>query len=258
MNALIAKYSLSALACCVIFTVSSHAHEFIIKPAALRVNVGDKVPFSVLSTHVFMSGEELLAANTVKASLVEGNKSVDLPLKENNILQTLDGTAIVQAKGTALIAGHLLEPIENLTAQDTGRSQRARFEKFSKSLIVVESSDRNYEKVLGHRLEIIPTNDPTAARIGDELVFRILFDGKPFQTNVFAPTTASAGTTILTPTRLNQGTASLGLRLPIPAPGWFASREEWRWQRRTMISTCLKQYWFSPCNSTELNSRFQK
>lgn len=186
MNALIAKYSLSALACCVIFTVSSHAHEFIIKPAALRVNVGDKVPFSVLSTHVFMSGEELLAANTVKASLVEGNKSVDLPLKENNILQTLDGTAIVQAKGTAVIAGHLLEPIENVTAQDTGRSQRARFEKFSKSLIVVESSDRNYEKVLGHRLEIIPTNDPTTARIGDELVFRILFDGKPFQTNVFA------------------------------------------------------------------------
>ena len=36
------------------------AHEFIIKPAALRVNAGDKVPFSVLSTHVFMSGEELL------------------------------------------------------------------------------------------------------------------------------------------------------------------------------------------------------
>src|SRR5262249_50633538 len=165
MNALIAKYSLSALACCVIFTVSSHAaHEFIIKPAALRVNVGDKVPFSVLSTHVFMSGEELLAANIVKASLVEGNKSVDLPLKENNILQTLDGTAIVQAKGTAAIAGHLLEPVETLTAQDTGRSQRGRFEKFSKSLIVVESSDRNYEKVLGHRLEIIPTNDPTSSR----------------------------------------------------------------------------------------------
>jgi uncharacterized GH25 family protein len=163
-----------------------HAHEFIIKPAALRVNAGDKVPFSVLSTHVFMSGEELLSANTVKASLLEGNKSVDLPLKENNILQTLDGTATVHAKGTAVIAGHLLEPVENLTAQDTGRAQRARFEKFSKSLIVVEASDRNYEKVLGHRLEIVPTTDPTAARIGDELVFRILFDGKPLQTNVFA------------------------------------------------------------------------
>jgi uncharacterized GH25 family protein len=162
------------------------AHEFIIKPASLRVNAGDKVPFSVLSTHVFMSGEELLSAKTVKASLLEGNKSVDLPLKENNILQTLDGTVAVHTKGTAVIAGHLLEPVETLTAQDTAKAQRARFEKFSKTLIVVEASDRNYEKVLGHRLEIVPTTDPTAARIGDELVFRILFDGKPLQTDVFA------------------------------------------------------------------------
>src|SRR5262245_2618400 len=130
MNALIAKYSLSTLACCVMFTVSSHAHEFIIKPAALRVMVGDSVHFSVPSTQSTMSGRERLGAKTVKASMGEGNKSVDLPRKENNILQTLDGTASVQSKGTALIAGHLLEPIENLTAQDTGRSQRARFEKF--------------------------------------------------------------------------------------------------------------------------------
>jgi nickel transport protein len=165
---------------------AAHAHEFIIKPAAFHVNVGDKVPFRVLSTHVFMIGEELLAANNVKASLFEGNKSVDLPLKENHILQTLDGTAVVHAKGTAVIAGRLLEPVETLKGQDTGKTQRARFEKFSKSLIVVGAPDRNYEKVLGHRLEIVPTNDPTAVRVGDELVFRILFDSKPLQTNVFA------------------------------------------------------------------------
>jgi hypothetical protein len=32
------------------------------------------------------------------------------------------------------------------------KAQRARFEKFSKTLIVVEASDRNYENVLRHRL----------------------------------------------------------------------------------------------------------
>ena len=36
-------------------------------------------------------------------------------------------------------------------------AERARFEKFSKTLIVVEASDRSYEKFLGHRLEIVPT-----------------------------------------------------------------------------------------------------
>src|SRR5262249_24553542 len=40
----------------------------------------------------FYERRRTFAANTVKASLVERNKSVDLPLKENNILQTLDGT----------------------------------------------------------------------------------------------------------------------------------------------------------------------
>jgi nickel transport protein len=64
---------------------TTEAHEFIIKPASLRVNAGDKVPFSVLSTHVFMSGEELMSAKTVKASLLEGNESADLPLKEKNV-----------------------------------------------------------------------------------------------------------------------------------------------------------------------------
>ena len=98
MKALIARYSLLASACCVIFTSSSRAHEFIIKPAAVRVKADDKASFSVLSTHVFMSDEELLSANFVKASLLEGNKSVDLPLKENDILQTLDGTATSKIK----------------------------------------------------------------------------------------------------------------------------------------------------------------
>ena len=51
---------------------------------------------------------------------------MDLPLKENNILQTLDGTAAVHTKGTAVIAGHLLEPVETLTAQDTAKSPKGK------------------------------------------------------------------------------------------------------------------------------------
>jgi uncharacterized GH25 family protein len=186
VNTLIGTYALLATICSAIFTTSSDAHEFIIKPTSLYAKAGEKLPFSVLSTHVFMSGEELLSAATVKVSLLEGGKSIDLPVKENDILQTLDGTATLQNRGTAIVAGHLLEPVETVASQETGRQQKARFEKFSKALIVVESADKNYEKVLGHRLEIVPLSDPTAARIGDELTFRVLFDGKALQANVFA------------------------------------------------------------------------
>ena len=85
-----------------------------------------------------------------------------------------------------MIAGHLVEPIETVTSQETGKAQRAKFEKFSKALIVVDTSDKSYEKVLGHHLEILPVSNPTAARIGDELSFKILFDGKPLQAYVYA------------------------------------------------------------------------
>ena len=166
MKALIARYSLLATACCVIFTSSSRAHEFIIKPATLCVNAGDNVPFSVPSTHVFMIGEELLPAETVKASLLKCNKSVDLPLKETDILQTLDGTAT---------------------------------SKFAKTLIVVEASDRSYEKFL-----------------------------------------------------------VIGWKSSLPSwrIGWFGSRGEWQWQRRTMISMWSKPSWFFSWNSAGLKFRF--
>jgi hypothetical protein len=49
-----------------------------------------------------------------KASLLQGNKTLDLPQKDNDILQTLDGAASLQAQGPAIIAGHLLKPFESL------------------------------------------------------------------------------------------------------------------------------------------------
>jgi len=186
MKTLIPRISLLAFGFGLVFVSLAQSHEFIIKPASSYAKPGEKLPFNVLSTHVFMTGEELLSAAAVKVSLLEGGKSVDLPLKENNISQTLDGSATLQSRGTAIVAGHLLEPVETVSSQETGKPQKARFEKFSKALIVVESADKNYEKVLGHRLEIIPTTNPMAARIGDELTFKVLFDGKPLQANVFA------------------------------------------------------------------------
>lgn len=109
-----------------------------------------------------------------------------LSLRENNILQTLDGSRDASSKGTASIAGHLLEPTETVNSQETGRPQKVRFEKFSKALIVVDADDENYEKILAHQLEIVPVSNPAAARVGDELAFKILFEGKPLQTYVYA------------------------------------------------------------------------
>jgi uncharacterized GH25 family protein len=40
--------------------------------------------------------------------------------------------------------------------------------------------------VVGHRLEIVPVGNPAAAKTGDEITFKVLFEGKPLSTPVFA------------------------------------------------------------------------
>lgn len=108
------------------------AHEFIVKPQQLRVESGAKLPFNILATHFFMIGEEVEPVNTVKAWLVEGDKRAAIELKENQVLKTLDGVATLNRNGTALLVGHLQEPIEAVKGEGSSKSRRIKREKFAK------------------------------------------------------------------------------------------------------------------------------
>ncbi len=46
--------------------------------------------------------------------------------------------------------------------------------------------DTTYETVVGDRLEIVPVTNPAAAKVGDEITFKVLFEGQPLSTPVFA------------------------------------------------------------------------
>jgi uncharacterized GH25 family protein len=124
--------------------------------------------------------------NTVKAWLIEGDKSTPVELKENHTLETLDGVVIVNRKGTAMLVSQLQEPIETTKAEGSGRSQRIKREKFSKALVTVTTNDESYKKALGHKLEIVPVSNMTMARAGEDLSFKILLDGKPLKGQVYA------------------------------------------------------------------------
>jgi hypothetical protein len=126
-----------------------HAHEFIVKPRQLRVESGAKLPFNLLATHFFMIGEEVEPINTVKAWLVEGDKKASVELKENHGQQSLDGIASLNRKGTALLIGHLQEPIEALKGEGTKKSRRIKREKFAKALITVVRRGRRLQENAG-------------------------------------------------------------------------------------------------------------
>ena len=165
---------------------SAQAHEFIIKPAQLHVENGAKLPFNIMATHFFFVSEEVEPVDTVKAWLVEGDKSTAVEIKENHILETLDGVVSLSRRGTAILAGHLQEPVEMIKAEGSNRSQKIKREKFAKALVTVSDNDDSYQRVLGHKLEIVPVSNVMKARVGDELALKILLDGKPLKGQLFA------------------------------------------------------------------------
>ena len=65
----------------------------------------------------------------------------------------------------------------------SGESQtegRERYSRYLKSLVQVgDRRDDTYKRELGFRLEIIPINNPYLLKLGDSLVVRVLFEGKP-------------------------------------------------------------------------------
>ena len=82
----------------------AQAHEFIIKPAQLHFESGAKMAFNIMATHFFFVGEEVEPLDTVKAWLIEGDEGTLIGIKENHILETLDGAAAANRKGTAILA----------------------------------------------------------------------------------------------------------------------------------------------------------
>lgn len=171
------------------FGLSSQAfaHEFLFKPEPWNTyKAGQKLPLAVHSTHVFMLGEEIESPELVKLSYM-GEK---ITLSPNQAWLTQDGTVTLKGGSAAIIEGHRLPILWSETPKGGkagGRSthkdaiKAASYEKFAKLLLPVDGHTNGFDKVLGHKLEIVPVTNPLTAQAGDELLFKVLLDGKPAQ-----------------------------------------------------------------------------
>lgn len=59
-------------------------------------------------------------------------------------------------------------------------------EKYAKSIITVGKGNENVSKTLGHRIEIVPLKNPSEVKAGDSIPVKILFEGKPLSTYIYA------------------------------------------------------------------------
>ena len=117
---------------------------------------------------------------------IERDKSSPVDLKENHSLETLDGVVTVNRKGNAVLVGHLQEPIETVKAEGSNRSLKSKREQFAKGLIGVSGDDDGYKKASGQKLEIVPESNVMKTRVGEEVTLKILLDGKPLKSQVYA------------------------------------------------------------------------
>jgi len=171
------------------------AHEFIVKPVQLQAPPGHKLPFSVVSAHVFMISEEMEPPEQVEVSLMGDAGQEPVSLKPNDVLLTLDGAVDLKDEGTRVLAGHRKGMIWTHTTQGWKQASKkglegvlssGMYEKFCKTLVTVGQPDDGYGKVAGHALEIVPLDDPAKAAVGRDLKFQVLFNGKPLPAEVYA------------------------------------------------------------------------
>lgn len=142
------------------------AHEFIVVPEERQnYQVGQEIPVSIFSTHVFVRSEELEDDGYTELSY----QGVKLPLTANKNWLTYDSNVKLQGNGAAIISGHRLPMLY----------QNTQYEKFSKLILPVAGKSSGFDAVQGHRLEIVPMSNPLEAKVGDEISFRVLLDGKP-------------------------------------------------------------------------------
>lgn len=67
-----------------------------------------------------------------------------------------------------------------------GDKENVPSEKYGKSIMVVGQGNEILSTVLGHRMEIVPLKNPSVIKPGESLPVKILFEGKPLSTYVYA------------------------------------------------------------------------
>lgn len=170
------------------------AHEFIVKPDRMASEKNSTVGVSVLSAHVFMESEEVEPIEQVEVYAVSPKRS-DVPLQVNEQEKSLIGQLNGNGGASQMLCGHRKPMIWTKTTEGWKQESKKNlkgvissgvYEKFSKAYLAGKGESGLYLKPVGHRLEIVPSENPADIKKGEELKVQVLFDGKPIKTDLYA------------------------------------------------------------------------
>ncbi|MFH1672205.1 MAG: DUF4198 domain-containing protein [Pseudomonadota bacterium] len=87
------------------------------------------------------------------------------------------GSITLGQKGTYIVAA---------SRKRKGDKEHVASEKYAKSIITVGEGSENISQTFGHRIEIVPLKNPSEVKAGESFSVKILFEGKPLSTYVYA------------------------------------------------------------------------
>jgi len=187
-----------------LFSFNALAHEYWFEPetffpapnekTVVRLYVGDGLtkdreerPFQLAKTtmfQIFSMNQPLdLKSSLTDEALPIYNFSAD---KSGNYLLAMERNWSYIKLEPQKFEDYLREDgMEYISAEraklgETAKEGRERYSRFIKSLLQVgDQRDKTYKKPVGLKLEITPLENPYSKKIGDQLKFQVLFDGKP-------------------------------------------------------------------------------
>jgi uncharacterized GH25 family protein len=193
---------LAALAGLLFLSGQALAHEWIIKASPVSPAKGDTVKAEFLATHFFDRSEETEPLEDVRAQLVQGGRAQELKVGINPDQAALDMLSEFRypENGPAWLVGHRLAQPWSYTPDGPvpGRkadlapevaakvTRTAATEKWTKLLLSPSPSDRSFSQPLGHRLEIVPLENPAQAKAGQSLKVQVLYEGQPIGLPILA------------------------------------------------------------------------
>ncbi|ABK98867.1 DUF4198 domain-containing protein [Pelobacter propionicus] len=217
---------LAAVACSAVSSTTAHAHDTwavmqdytLVKPAAPMLNV--------VSSHLFsFPAKDLVTTDRVASVLFiapDGTETRGVPAGKDGFRAQHD----LKSPGTHLSvvvspAGFSTKTTEGYkqgkSKKDVDNVISCNYsEKFSKALFTVGKAGGNtFSRTLGHSLEIVPLQDPSAMKVGEVMSVRVLFQGKPLPSatvsGVYAGFSNDPGTFAYSTTTNKEGIAKVKL-----------------------------------------------
>ncbi|MES2627102.1 MAG: DUF4198 domain-containing protein [Pseudomonadota bacterium] len=181
-----------------VVSVSVSAHSMFIIPASFQVEAGKVLAVAVNSTDVFPESD-FADTNLSTLNLHGGSEVIGVDLKENDkrmigavaisspshiFMTTSTATATLEIEAKDFNDYVSEESLDHVIAarEQSGETDKAateRYTKYAKALLLSEQTDEQFDRALGLPLEFIVEKNPYAAKVGDALPVRVLFEGQP-------------------------------------------------------------------------------